>query len=102
MALRHICDGEKSCNKIKSLIEILIRKGADVNAETNDGETVLMAAVSLGNLAAVKTLLSAGADVNRSNSSGETALCVATKENYLDIVALLQSVRARNCKNKKL
>jgi len=65
MSLRHVCENEQHCGRIKSLIESLINRGADVNAETEDGETALMAASGLGNLTAVKVLLSAGAGVDK-------------------------------------
>ncbi|MFH1115295.1 MAG: ankyrin repeat domain-containing protein [Pseudomonadota bacterium] len=45
-------------------VKSLLAKGADVNAKTRLGITVLMAAVRTGNLDLVKFLVDNGADVN--------------------------------------
>ena len=59
-------------------IELLIRRGADVNAAGRDGGTALHAAAFLGHEKAVDVLVRNGAKVNAANSSGETPLDVAT------------------------
>ncbi|MFP5286554.1 MAG: ankyrin repeat domain-containing protein, partial [Thermoanaerobaculia bacterium] len=50
-----------------------IRQGADVNARWED-QTLVSAAVQIGDLELIRLLLSAGADPNRKNDDGCTAL----------------------------
>lgn len=50
-----------------------IRQGADVNAFWED-QTLLSAAVQIGDIELIRPLLSASADPNRKNSEGTTAL----------------------------
>jgi peptidoglycan/LPS O-acetylase OafA/YrhL len=54
--------------------ELLLGRGADVNAGANDGATPLHAAAFVGNEEVVATLLEHGANVNAANHRGETAL----------------------------
>ena len=51
-----------SLNGNATLIEMLLKAGADANTATSEGETVLMIAARTGIAAAVKTLLAHGAD----------------------------------------
>jgi hypothetical protein len=60
-----------------AVIKVLIDRGADVNAASRSGETILMVAVRMGQADKVRLLLDAGALVTSSNESGETALHVA-------------------------
>jgi ankyrin repeat protein len=52
-------------------------KGADVNAETRQGDSALIYAASTGSVEVVRELLAAGADTNHANRKGETALIAA-------------------------
>jgi uncharacterized protein len=98
MALRHVCENDRSCDTIKKLVTVLVDSGADVNACTiPEGESVLMAAAALGNLQTVKILIDHGAVVNLTNSSGETATCLAHKEGFPQIVTLLKGVGGIGC-----
>jgi hypothetical protein len=54
--------------------DMLIRRGAAVDAEATDGGTPLHAAAFLGNVAVVSTLLEHGADANALNRRGATPL----------------------------
>lgn len=55
-------------------IELLIQKGADVNAKNRDGGTPLHAAAFLGRTEAAELLIQKDADVNAKNNNGETPL----------------------------
>ena len=59
-------------------IELLIRRGADVNAVARDRGTALHAAAFLGHEKAVHALVKNGADFSAANVRGETPLGLAT------------------------
>ncbi len=59
-------------------VELLIRRGADLNAVAQDRGTALHAAAFLGHEKAVHALVQNGADVNAANIRGETPLGLAT------------------------
>ena len=59
-------------------IELLIRRGADVNIVDRARSTPLHAAAFLGHEKTVHALVQNGADVNATNTRGETPLGVAT------------------------
>ena len=62
-------------------VRVLVEAGADVNARSNDGSTVLMCAAMYGNPGVVHELVNAGADVNAKDNLGNTALMRAVEYN---------------------
>jgi ankyrin repeat protein len=78
----------------KEIIELLIAKGADVNAKNNSGWTPLLMAVLGDRKEVIELLIAKGADVNakdsRKDSRGETPLDWAIEKNYTEIAALLR------------
>jgi hypothetical protein len=62
------------------VIALLLKAGADVNAQRNDGTTVLMDAVAQLNLSNMKLLVSSGADVRRRTRIGQTAYSLALEQ----------------------
>jgi ankyrin repeat protein len=68
-----------------SEVERLIHKGADIEAETSEGATPLIIAVSANRLDAVKTLLNYNADPNKITSVMESPLLISVKNNNVEI-----------------
>ena len=64
-------------NGFNKCLKLLLESGADVNARSSHGETLLISAAHRGNIAAVNLLLCAGADVNAADCYGNTALMAA-------------------------
>lgn len=65
----------------KDAAELLISKGAGVNAKDNDGKTSLHKAMSLERTDGAELLVTRGANVNAKDNKGETPLQTATTEN---------------------
>ena len=76
-------------NKFKEM-QNLLDKGADVNAKSIGGLTVLMHASLKGHHDAVKLLLDKGSDVNATAAEGLTALMMASKKGHSEVVKLLE------------
>jgi ankyrin repeat protein len=85
-------DAEKMTAKIA---ELLITKGADVNAKTDDGSTALILAAQNGNMEMVKLLLQKAADVNIKTNEGKTAYELAKSKGHTAIVRLLEKAGAK-------
>ncbi len=71
------------------LVEMLVRRDADVNARDSNGDTPLHLAVMGRRLEAVKRLVSDRTDVNASNNDGSTPLHLAAKYASSDIAKFL-------------
>ncbi len=79
-------------------VEILIAKGADVNArsgENKKGDSPLHMAAGNGKLETVRLLLSKGADVNARNQKGQTPLAYALHGNKSKSAEVLRKHGAR-------
>lgn len=72
-----------------SIVELLLGKGAAVDAADEQGWTPLMLAVRRGKGAAVRACIQAGADVARQNAQGDTALHLAAINNRAEIAQQL-------------
>lgn len=69
--------------QIEELLHItalLIKRGANLNAQNEAGETALTAAIRARNKPAVSLLLEAGADVSFTNKAGQTLLMSALQD----------------------
>ncbi len=75
----------------KGISLMLVNKGADINAVSNDGITPLMLAAQNAKLDVVELLLKHGAKVNAKDNMGKTALDYANKAEVSDY--LKQSVK---------
>ena len=78
----------------KDVLELLLAKGADVNAKEDDDKTPLHFAAIKGRKEAVKLLLAKGADVNAKEDTGETPLHYAAIFGYRDVAELLLANKA--------
>jgi len=74
---------------ISSEIIRLINKGADVNAETQEGATPLIFAISNNKPLAVITLLAYKPKLDKATKNDETALLIAVKNRYAELAELL-------------
>jgi enediyne biosynthesis protein E4 len=81
-----------------ALVNLLLKRGAEVNAGNHQGETALMYVASKGQTGLVKILLENGADVNRKNIQGSTALTLAESAGHTSVVRLLRSAGAAGAK----
>jgi ankyrin repeat protein len=77
-------------------VNVLLRKGTDVNVKEASGSTALMVAAFKGNLEIVKVLMDKGADVNLKDKAGGTALSRAISFNHMDIAQFLLEKGAKD------
>ena len=73
-------------NDVSKVIELLVEKGADVNATDSINRTALMIADDPD---VVRLLIVKGADVNAKTKTGETPLTLAKAGKTAEIVELL-------------
>ena len=76
------------------IVELLIQKGADVNAYDEEYGTALAAAARINNVAALRLLLKAGADVNAHGENCHTALRAAVGTQTTEAVFTLLAAGA--------
>ena len=73
----------------KKILQMVLRKGANVNAQDNSGQTALMKAVILNDIDTTVTLLEAHSDISLEDSDGNNALCHAARLGYEEILQRL-------------
>ena len=82
----------------KDTVELLITRGADVNAKVTDdfdkGTTPLHYAVNYRAKDIAELLINRGADVDAKNNHGNTPLYIAAQQGKLDIAKLLIAAKA--------
>jgi len=71
------------------LAELLLRRGAKVNAQSADGKTALIRMARKGNLNIVKLLLQWGAELHVFDEQAKNALMYACSENQIHVVKYL-------------
>lgn len=67
------------------IVELLVKKSAEVDATSPNMTTPLMMAAGSGNIYTVKALLDSGADLNLANEQGLTAIDFAKRGSHQDI-----------------
>ena len=75
---------------LKEIVELLLDKGADVNAKEEVGWTPLHYAAAMSHKAIAELLLDKGADVNAKDDGGDTPLDVAMLGNDKETAGLLR------------
>ena len=78
-----------------SLVDQLIKAGANVNAKNDYGSTPMSEAALNGNAAILEKLLKVGADVESPNADGQTALMVVARTSNVAAAKLLLSHGAK-------
>lgn len=78
-----------------TVAEYLLKKGAEVNATTENGSTALLFAARFGHIEVVELLLLNKADPNIANERGATAIDWALKTDNTDIADLLRKAGGR-------
>ena len=73
----------------RAIVDILLAKGAAVDATTRKGETPLHLAIDSSYVAIAKVLLAKGAAVNVETSQGQTPLHLAAERNLVAIAEVL-------------
>jgi ankyrin repeat protein len=85
-----------SMNGADSVVNLLLGRGADINARSEiSGQTALTAAAAANHKDTVKLLLDRGADVHAKEKDGKTALQYAIQGKHADIIRLLQQADAK-------
>ena len=78
----------------RSVFDYLLARGVDVNAQSRNGSTPLMAAVQTGQGEIVRLLLSKGADAKIKAANGGTALALSLKRGDTAITQALKDAGA--------
>ena len=76
--------------KSRPIVELLLSRGADVNAKQQQGYTALHGAASAGDHELVELLVRAGADKSATSDDGKTPADLARERGYEPVLALLQ------------
>ena len=75
-------------------VNMLIRNGADINAQDISGYTPLMDASALSSILVIRTLIENGARIEMSNDEGNTAVEIAIEaERGYDVIDYLDQIR---------
>jgi len=94
------CNARSSIDDNLTLVRVLLRAGADVNAKNDNDNTVMSYLGDREDLDLIRVMLAAGANINVRDKQGDTPLHEAAMGNHAKTVALLvrrgADVNARN------
>ena len=79
-----------SANGYEDIATLLLRRGANIECQDNEGNTALHHAVEEKQLDLVRVLISKGCEVNTRNKQGVTALQMAIDSNSSQIADVLK------------
>eukprot|EP01087_Luapelamoeba_hula_P009632 TRINITY_DN2508_c0_g1_i1.p1 TRINITY_DN2508_c0_g1~~TRINITY_DN2508_c0_g1_i1.p1 ORF type:complete len:918 (-),score=147.73 TRINITY_DN2508_c0_g1_i1:27-2780(-) len=82
--VQHTSEGDPAFGM--QVLTLMVEKGANVDAQTNYGETPLFQACMRGRVDNVAFLITQGADVNKQARSGETCLHFAARIGHVDVI----------------
>lgn len=80
---------EKTSDVRKSIAELLLKTGADINHRDTNGCTPFQWALAIVSLETIKWLLDHGADIKATTARGETALHFAAQGPHVDVIGFL-------------
>lgn len=83
-------------NKGVELTKTLVNAGADISLQSSKGNTALMWYAYSGYLDGIKYLVSQGADIRVKNKDNQTALDIAETFGHFKVVKYLESLRIKN------
>ncbi|KAM6514250.1 hypothetical protein FALCPG4_015406 [Fusarium falciforme] len=81
--------GMACANGAAEVVDVLLKKGADLIVKNSDGWTPLYAASTKGHVEVVKMLLKVGADITVGDSNRRTPLYAASGNGHVEVVKLL-------------
>ena len=73
---------ESGYKEVNRLVELMLERGADVNARDNDQATPLHSASYMSKLEATRVLLDNGANIHAKNIQGRTPLHIVSQDRY--------------------
>ncbi|KAF8496179.1 hypothetical protein F5888DRAFT_413684 [Russula emetica] len=79
-----------------NVAQLLLDRGVDINARTNDSSTPLHTAVECGRIEVVRVLLEHGADVGAEDRQGRTPFTLAKERRHDEIMKLLSEHENRS------
>lgn len=80
-------DGEASQDMVRSIVKLLLKKGASVDAVNRSRDTPLFAATKSAQFSAIELLLQHGANINHQNIHGLTPLWWAVSFEHVNLVS---------------
>ena len=82
-------------NGHRDTVDLLVSRGAEIDACDDEGRTPLFAAAAMGRVEVVDYLIQKGADINAVDNDGVTPLIIAKNRRKLEIVKMLTDQGAK-------
>ncbi|KAK7419579.1 hypothetical protein QQZ08_010792 [Neonectria magnoliae] len=91
--------GVACANGSAGVVDVLLKKGADLTVTNSDGWTPLITASSNGHVEVVQLLLEKGADISVADRNGWMPLIVASRHGHVEVVKLLLRIPSVDASN---